>query len=349
MTKSWRYEAMVVALMFLLIGCTSNEPEAAIERLIIVPVYATELKEEVHPNTLHYIGTIEPKETKQYSFKASGKIADVFVEEGQIIRKNDPLALLEQEEIHISELNVDKAQSNYKYIKDYFEKIEKLHKECAASEQDLNEAKLKLEQAEDSLKQAEKSLVLAQNGMLINADMDGYVLNVMSKKDEVVSAGYPVVVVSSMELKGRISLTQDDVSKIKVGDEVDMIIDYEVIKGSITLINKIPDKDSRTYPIDISIKSEKEINIGATIKVAIEEKMEKGIWIPVRNILNDGKDYVFVVENNRARRRNVDLGDIYGEKVFVEGLKDGEIMITQGIKSVKDGYEVLVEQDPETQ
>jgi len=152
------------------------------------------------------------------------------------------------------------------------------------------------------------------------------------------------VVVCSTELKGRIGLTQEDVPRIKTGDEVDVFINNETIKGTITIINKIPDEESRTYMADISINKDTEISIGAIIKVAIRVEGKKGIWIPSSYILNDGEDYVFVVENGRAKRKNVKLKGIWEEKVCVEGLKEGELLITEGMKSVKDGYEVSAEE-----
>lgn len=344
MKKSWIFGITVITAASLLTGCGSNAAEIT-EKEIIKSVAAVELKEESHPLTLHYIGTVEPKETKKYSFKTSGKIAGIFVEEGRMVRKDDKLALLEQEEIHITELDVDKAQASYDFVKDYYEKIKKLHEKGAVSDQDLDEAELKMDQAKDSLEQVKKLLELARDGILITADSDGYVLNVISKKDEVVAAGYPVVVVSSAELKGRIGLTQEDVPKIKIGDEVDVFINDEAMKGTIAIINKIPDEESRTYMTDISINNDNEINIGAIIKVAIQAGREEGIWIPITCILNDGEDYVFVVEDGRAKRRNVKLKDIWEEKVSVEGLKEGEMLITEGIKSVKDGYQVSVDAD----
>ena len=69
---------------------------------------------------------------------------------------------------------------------------------------------------------------------------------------------------------------------------------------------------------------------------------ETGIWLPVRCVLNDGEDYVFVAENGRARRKNIKLGRMLEDKVCVEGLEAGEWLITEGFKSVKDGYGVAV-------
>ena len=403
MKRNWIVGIVVIIVLSLsiLTGCGSSGDREATAGEIVKPVAVMELREEFRPITLHYTGLTEAKETKKYSFKTSGKIAQVFVAEGQKVKKGDKLALLEQEylqfplnaakaqmeaakaqydkavtgaqaeEIQLAELDLRKAQANYDFVKDYYEKIQILEETGAVSQQDLLEAALKMDLAGNSLEQAQKILELTKRGTraedvetlrqqyeiaranydasvkmledsLLTADMDGYVLSVPVKENELAAAGHPVVVVCSSDLKGRIGLTQEDVAKINVGDAVEVFINNEVMQGAITGINKIPDQESRTYMTDLSINNDREINIGAIISVTIQAGMAKGIWVPVNYILNDGVDFVFVVENGRATRRNISFHIIQNGIVCVEGLKDGELLITEGFKSVKDGYGVWV-------
>jgi len=400
MKKSWIRGIVTITVLSMLAGCGKGGADTA-EAKIVKPVAAMELKVESRPVVLHYTGTIESKEVKRYSFKTAGRIAEMFVEEGQTVKKGDKLAMLEQEdlkfstdaaraqmeaakaqyneavkgarkqEIELAELDVDKARANYDFVKDNYEKIKALYQEKAVSQQALDEAELNLSQAEDSLEQAQKTFELTKDGArdeeieallkqyetakagydasmklvedsLLTADCDGYVMSVLSKEGEIATAGNPVVVVGSSDLKGRIGLIQEDVSKVKIEDEVDVSIGDKKIKGSIEAINKAPDQESRTYMADVSLNNAAEADIGAIIKVAVPAGEEKGIWVPAKYILNDGEDYVFVVEDGRAKRRNVKLGRMLEENVCVEGLREGEWLITQGIKSVKDGYEVAV-------
>ncbi len=341
--KRCRIFLIMAALLFgVSAGCGSNEAKTT-ENAAVKPVSVLEVQDEIRPVSLHYTGTIEPEETKRYSFKTAGKIAEIFVEEGQKVRKGDKLALLEQNSLSLTELDVDKAQANYDFARDYYEKIAVLHQEGAASAQNLDEAELKMTQAAYSLEQAQKVLELSNDEALFTADSDGYVLSVISRKNETVAAGSPVVALCSSAFKGRIGLTQEDVSQIAAGDEVDVFLNDEPTKGKITIINKIPDEESRTYPVDLSIDTEQDVSIGSIIRVVIRTGTEKGIWIPLNYLLNDGEDYVFVAENGRAKRRNVKLKSILEDEVCVEGLQEGELLITEGMKSVKDGYEVTVE------
>jgi len=240
MKKNWIFGIATITLLFMITGC-GNGGEKTVEGKTAKPAAVMELKEEFSPVTLHYTGIIEPKDTKKFSFKTSGKIAEIFVEEGRPVKKGDKLALLEQEdlnyslaaakaqmeaagaqydkavngardeEIHVAELDVHKARANYDFAKDYFEKMKALDEAGAVSEQNLQEAELKMEQAKDTLEQAQKKLELTRSGArdeevealrkqyetakanydakaklledsLITADSDGYVLSVPGKK-----------------------------------------------------------------------------------------------------------------------------------------------------------------------
>jgi multidrug efflux pump subunit AcrA (membrane-fusion protein) len=390
---------MLIHILFcVLAGCTRSGTETDSVK-IVKPVAVMELKEGSYPVMLHYTGTVESKEVKRYAFKTAGRIAEVFVKEGQSVKKGDKLVLLEQqdlkftvdaaktqmeaakaqyekavngareEEIRLAELNVHKAQSSYNFLQDQYKKIKELYQNGAVSQQSLEECQLQMEQAKYSLEQAEKTLELAKNGArreeieallkqvetakanfeaneklmqdaLITADSDGYVLSVISKENEIAAAGSPVVVVGNSEYIGKVGLIEEDVSKVMIGDEVKVDIGGKQMKGKITTIHKVPDDANRTYTAEISFDNTAGVNIGAVIKVVMNAGRQTGIWVPIQYILNDGEDYVYVIENSRAKRKNVKLNGMIEEKVCAQGLSEGDMLITEGIKSIKDGYEV---------
>ncbi len=330
-----------IVILLVIVGYVKNQTERGGEDEVKT-VAVLELKEESRPLLLHYTGTIVAKEIKEYSFKSSGRIAEVFVEEGQAVKEGDKLALLELEEIRLTELEMEKAGANYDFVKDYYEKAKKLYESGGLSQLELQEAELKMEQAEYSLEQAQKTLELSRKNALITADSDGYVISVPGRKNEVTAAGVPVVVAGSKEGKGRIGLIREDAAQVKAGDEVAVWLDNTETKGEIITVGKIPDPESRTYTMDITLDKTLEEKIGALIKVTITTGLARGIWLPVTYILNDGEDYVFVAQEKKARRKNVEITGMLDDMVCVKGLEDGDQLITEGFKSVKDGYEIAV-------
>lgn len=400
MKKLWSTAIAGIVLLYLLTGCTASGADAKEER-IVKPVSVMRVKQESQRITLQYTGRIEAKDMIKYSFKTAGRIGEVFVQEGQSVKKGDSLAVLEQEElsfalqgakaqmdaakaqydkafnglrpeeIEMIKLDVDKAEEKYNFFKDYYEKAMALYKSGGISEQDLKEGKLQLEQAQISLEQAQRVYKVTQSGArveelealyqqyemtkskfnakeklvkdaLLSADCEGYVVSILGKSGEIAGAGYPVVVIGSAAYKGRIGLTQEDISKVHVGSEAMVDMNAQQIKGRIAAIGKIPDEKTQTYPVDITLDHLEEITMGAIIKVSIPVGEENGIWIPIQYILNDGEDYVFMVEDGRAKRRNVKLARIQEDRVLIDGVVEGELLITEGMKGIKDGYEVAM-------
>jgi multidrug efflux pump subunit AcrA (membrane-fusion protein) len=65
------------------------------------------------------------------------------------------------------------------------------------------------------------------------------------------------------------------------------------------------------------------------------------MWLPINHIQNDGEDYVYIVTSeNRVERKNLKLKEINNDLVRVEGLEEGNRVITIGNSFVKEGQQV---------
>ncbi len=207
-------------------------------------------------------------------------------------------------------------------------------------------ARLDMEVKEASYHQAEvdynyKRSMLNDAGLY--ADMDGYIVDTLNKDGEVIAAGYPVIVARSSHQVINVGLTQDDVQKVKKGTTAVILAgddENKQVKGQVTLIDELPDAESRTYNAEISITADSEeydFYLGSTSRVLLETGKVKGVWIPLSAIQNDGQDYVYIVQENRALRKNLKIIDTTDVSVRVEGLEKGEELVTAGMKNLTDG------------
>jgi len=73
-----------------------------------------------------------------------------------------------------------------------------------------------------------------------------------------------------------------------------------------------------------------------------ETEAIKGIWIPIKYISNNGQDFVNLVENNRLRKKIIQIIDFSGEEARVTGLKENDKLIVKGAASIKEGYKVQI-------
>lgn len=279
------------------------------------------------------------------------------------------------EDINKAEIAVKNAQDNYNYCKDLYDKNVSLYEMQAVTEQQVNDVKIKLDGSESELNAAQETLKQLQNGTRtedkqaalaqlntakanydskvnlvqdasLTADEDGYVVDVLCKEGEMQSVGYPVILIRSENQVVTVGLSDDDVKKIQLGGKAQVKIDDTTSDGEIISIVQMADKQSGTFSAEIKLLNpidNSKFYIGQSVKVNINDGEKEGIWIPINSILNDGEDYVYMVEDGRAVRKNITLRNTNENEVCVDGLEAGNNLVNEGMKNIKAGYQVSVE------
>lgn len=329
-----------------LVGCsaetvTSEKPK---------PVRTMLVEEKEQPLRLEYFGITDSQETKKYSFKVAGKIAKIHITEGQKIESGQLLVELDKTDLQYAlkaaEYTRAKAASAALNAQNFYERVKVLQENGAASLQELELAQLDWEVKEADYRQAQvdyeyKASMLKDANLF--ADISGYIIDILCREGEITAAGYPVVVVRSQEQVVNVGLSEEDVQKVKKGTKAVLLPvgeDKQELKGEVSLIEQIPDPESRTYNTEILITeapAAHDFYLGSTCRVWLEVGTVRGIWIPLSAIQNDGEDYVYVVREHRAWRQNVQLIDVQDTQVRVAGLKNGDILVKSGMKNLLEG------------
>jgi HlyD family secretion protein len=274
------------------------------------------------------------------------------------------------EELKNAELNVKKAQDAYDYVSNNYKRVESLFNSDAISKNELEKVKLEADVKESELQQAKELLSQVKNGArsedkkaLLNqmeqakadyeykaslvqdavmiSDGEGYVVEVLYKKGELVPAGYPAVVVRNEGLVVNVGLSEKDLGRVMLGTKATVSVGEKTAYGKVTNISQIPDAQTRTNNIEISLE-ENSLNLGAVAKVDIIIGNENGIWIPLTSMLSDGMDYVYLAKDNIAGKREIVIEGIAGSTAKVKGLKPGEQLVVEGMKRLRAGDSISV-------
>ncbi len=239
------------------------------------------------------------------------------------------------------------ANSNYEATRIPYEaKVADMEIELAAAEGDVRTDQI----AYDNSKNAHEASVRAyENSLEAKEDLNYYaknngtVLTILSKEGEVATPLEPVLVVGTTSMIAEFGVSSSDIEKVELSNHATITLGEEIYTGEVTEIDLIPDETSRTYTTDVLINTKGDnFQIGELVDVQlfVGESME--VLLPINAILNDGEDYVFIVEDGRAVRRDVTIGNISNNKVKILGLNPGEEVIVKGMKNIKSGYKVLV-------
>ncbi len=190
--------------------------------------------------------------------------------------------------------------------------------------------------AVNSLEQAEKNL---QDSTLY-ADSDGYVMEIPFHEGEIVGAGYPAVILKSNQKVVTIGVSADDISKVSQDSKV--LIDG-TIEAGIDKIGQYPDEKTRSYPVDVAFDSDAYV-IGDMVSVKVITDKKNGCFVPIQSLINiDGLDYVYIVnENGILSRHQVILDSFIQDMVQIEGLEAGTLVVSEGVKNVKENDQVVL-------
>jgi RND family efflux transporter MFP subunit len=348
----------IILLPFLLfsLGCGSNGAKTVPEEPV-VPVMATRVK---RGNILSYIyttGTIFPRHESMISPRISGRIEKLYVDEGDRVKKGQPLAELEQERLQIvikeAKASLQEALAQLKNIEATLKRSQRLFEEGVVDSQRFDDitterelARARVQRAQAILERTEKDL----KDSVITAPFDGFIVEKMMNEGEMATTMPPSNIfhlVDTGRVKIECGITEEKKRSVTVAKEAVIELDAypgEIFTGKITVVNPKVDIDSRTFKIKIEISNpDFRLEPGMFARIRIIERQSKDtLLIPLRIIIEDGEaKKVFVVENGRAVEKPITTGIIDHPTVEVtKGLKEGDILVTEGFYSLKNGIKV---------
>ena len=183
----------------------------------------------------------------------------------------------------------------------------------------------------------------------VKAPISGVITTKNISKTNMVSAqSAPFVIVDMSKVTVDVNVSEKIINVVKQGDVVDVTIptigDTD-IKGVIKSITPSADQ-TNTYPVKIEINNANGIiKPGMFAEIHFVESIKfDTIVVPRNTVLESAESkYVYVLENNKAVRRDVETGIDNGNEVeIVSGVSFGETIIVKGQSYVNDGEEVNV-------
>jgi membrane fusion protein, multidrug efflux system len=322
--------------MTLLTGCRSSEGSGQqavnVEVQQVVPV--NEQQE------LAYSGTIEESEAIPLSFSSVGTVARVYVSEGDVVKKGQILASLDNT---TSKNAYEMAHASEQQAEDAYNRLTPMHKNGNLSEVKYVEVETGLHQAKAAAAIAKKNL----DDCNLYATTDG----VIGKRSiDVGMMAMPnltsITIVKIAKVFARVSVSENEIASIKKGQiatiKVGALEDAEY-KGKVEEIGVMADPLAHTYKIKIGIaNTNKEIKPGMICTVQINTTVKKrGVVVPGSAVMVDetGKTFVFTLEasQKQAVRKYVKTGKLLNNGVeVIEGISDGETIVTAGQHKLAD-------------
>lgn len=216
-------------------------------------------------NAMELSGTVISDNEKIITSRYMGFIKDVYVKEGDFVKKGEKLFTIESSNIDSKkeelELSLQIQRNNYNNIKINYERYKRLYKKDLVPKYDVEQLELNLLNVKSMMNilQAKlKDLQYQYNYLKIVAPNNGLIIKKSIKSGEIFVPGSVAVVISDLDsLNIIITIAESDLKDIKVGKIVDISIASIglITKGKIVSI--IPHLQNVTHSFEAKISFDK--------------------------------------------------------------------------------------------
>jgi len=300
-----------------------------VKRLPLVTTLTAHEKEFKH--YLEIQGGVDTKKNIVLYPEFSGLLSKVYTKAGQKVQM--------------------KIQANL--AKTTFERQERLWNQKIGSEIQYLQAKSNYEAQQKAVQQMQSQVGKTN----IRAPFSGIVDDIITEQGTVVSAGQSPIIrlVNLGDMFIEASIPEVYLNYVSKGKNVEVYFPIlrETISTSISQVGNYIEPTNRTFKIEIKVPNKNsKIKPNLTAKLKINDYTnKKAILIPQSIISEDaeGKQYVYTAQTiessgaNIAKRTTITTGKTQDDLVEVlSGLQNGNIIIEEGARSVKDGQEIKV-------
>ncbi|MGD9344619.1 MAG: efflux RND transporter periplasmic adaptor subunit [Candidatus Aminicenantes bacterium] len=364
-TKKIAYAGLAIVLIFVFLCCKpqeQEEPQEASYGAALVTVF--KVSKQRISEKLVFTGVIEAWQTMNVMPEVGGRIANIYVEEGQRVQKGELLAELDTRATRLqmeqAEAAVAVAQANYNDAQKNMERMERLIKENAVSEQQYEKIKLAFESAEAQLDQAKAALNLAKYNLdvsIMEAPFSGVVASKNAEVGDVINpmmGGFSptsgvVTLMDFSRVKIEVDVSHQDVVRIDKGQPAFMSVSAlpgRTFPGRVSVVNMTADPTTKKFHVEVTAENPDLLlrpNTFGEITIEVSSR-EDALVVPQNAILED--KYVFVVsEDNTVKRQEVSIGLENTDMVeILDGIQLGDRVVVEGSYGLDDGAKIEIKE-----
>ncbi len=355
---------MVSLLSILMFSCRPPQrtEEGREESLAAAPVKVFKVQRQRISEKLLYTGLIEAWNKVNITPEVGGKIAKIYVEEGERVKEDQLLAELDTRAIRLqleqAKAGLAVAEANQKDAQRNKERMERLKSENAVSEQQYEQVRLAYEAADAQLQQARAAVNLADHNLEVSIMRAPFSGVVASKNAEVGDVINPMMgglsptsgVVTLMDfsrVKIEIGVSSQDISRIAKGQTALLHVDSfpeRVFKGRVSIVNLAADPSTKKFGVQIVADNPELLLRPNTFgEVTLEiSSHEDALVIPQKAVLEN--KYVFVAqEDNTVAKKEIFLGLQNTNMVEItSGIEEGNVVVVEGNYGLEDGAKIEI-------
>ena len=143
-----------------------------------------------------------------------------------------------------------------------------------------------------------------------------------------------------------VNVPENKIAAVQIGQSVSINFwaNNQNVSGTVREISPMADSASRTFTVKISLPDVRNIQLGMTANVAMQEISTDKIILPMSAIYQTGDAaQVWLVEGGKVSLKKIQVTAFDDNNVQVRGLQAGDIVVIAGVQKLRDGQEVRVD------
>lgn len=341
---------VLLTAALLLAGCSKEEVQEEVE--VVRPVKIMTVKSTAGSFSHAFPGQVRAARRSELSFKVSGPLVELPVEEGQHVKKGDLIAQIQKRDFQTA---LEEARALNLQAEKQFSRYKELYAKKQVSRADYDRYRAARDVARAQLEDARNRLADTS----LRAPFDGIISKRFVENFQKVQANEPIVNLQDItRIEILVNVPELLMADLRDKKQLKITASFESIPGkeyelTIKEYSTQADPATQTYQVVFAMDQPKEANIlpGMTAMVSANVSSEENgsdqtIIIPAIAVMDapGNKPYVWLLdrEKNTVHKAPVTIGRLQGSKniVIKEGLKGGETLIVAGITQLEEGMKV---------
>lgn len=331
---------------------------------------------------LNASGYVTARRKATVSSKITGKVVEVLVEEGMPVRKGQVLARLDDTTAHANlalveaeleasrqalaeiEVRLHEANLNLGRVQTLVAEGVGKQADLDAAQAEANALKARLALGREQVAVGERQVAVRRREVedtVIYAPFTGVAISKDAQPGEMISpvsagGGFTrtgictIVDMDSLEIE--VDVNESFIARVTPGQRVEAVLDaYPEWRIPAHVITTVPAADRQKATVRVRIGFEQldprilpDMGVKVTFLGEPREEAARRLLIPRGAVRReDGRDVVYVLNQDRVERRAITLGALSEDTVEVTaGLQAGEQVVVEGPENLKDGSVVRV-------
>ena len=362
-----KYLPILIFTLFLLSGCGgTNESENGNQSHILTIKLEPLVKSQNYNLEGNFIGRVEANRSSRLGFDLGGELKEVLVNEGETIKRGQPVAVLNSERLSAAKnqasAQIKQAKTQLKLTKATLNRNREAFKFQGVSNQQLEQSQQAFDSSKAAVASAKaqlKRIDVDIKQSTIKAPYDAVVIVRHVNEGEIMSPSQPVIdIEETSNRKIRIGVSSNIIDKLVIDSNYEL--DIEGVNTPTTLKAIVPTRDQITKTIDLIFvlnTTDNQPSTGSIARFSYDKKVDQqGFWVPI-GVLTEANRGLWTVliaiendtesdgkPNYMLQQRVVDIVHQQGERVYVKGaLKQGDLFVAAGIHRVVPGQTIYAQ------